>query len=154
MAFTDSAGLLRRIGKVDLAKLVVSDGSLVDTPADADIVLGLAEPLAKLNQAIDDGAAEISGYVLGHLDITDSANIAALERLNAILAFYNLYALPQNSSSENPYADYRQQALDYLTNIAKGRFHTGIEPQTPAAAVGITPSTRAKVFTADATENF
>lgn len=133
MGYTTLAQLKQRVGAEELAKLASPDGGTILSVDKAEEVLADTEVQARVQQAIEDGAAEINGYLLGHLDMSDSANIAAEERDNYVLAMHALYAKPWNSTRDNPFEGYRAQVIERLTAIMRGKQHVSVGPEQPSS---------------------
>jgi phage gp36-like protein len=132
MPYTTPAALLQRLEAGVLAGLADD----LHTPPDIDA----AQTQAVLVQAISDGATLIDSILGARVDLpeltADPSAAAALERLNATLALYELFQRRCLDAALNPLATPRALALAHLRSIARGEATLGGDaeaaPQQPA----------------------
>lgn len=110
--YTTLAQLLRRLDAGVLAGLADD----LNNPPD----IGDPETVAVIDQAITDGASLIDSYLLGRVDLSAPLTQAALERLNATLALYFLYARRYLDDAHNPLSAPRELVLEHLSAVARG----------------------------------
>jgi phage gp36-like protein len=100
---------------------------------------------AVITQAIADASAMIDSYVLGHLDMTDSDNTAAVEYHCAILALYYLHARKFASDDVNPKASLMRHTMKWLEGVRKRDLH--VQTNAPLDTMVSTTSSTTKKFT-------
>jgi phage gp36-like protein len=110
--YTTLSQLARRLDSAVLAGLADD----INSPPD----IGDPETAAVVSQAITDGASLIDSYLLGRVDLSSPLTQAALERLNATLALYFLYARRYLDDAHNPLAAAKELVLEHLSAVARG----------------------------------
>jgi phage gp36-like protein len=117
--YTTIDDLKKRLDPQVLAGLADDFGSPPD--------INSAACIAVLERAISDGAQQVDSYLLGIVDLANPATIAALERINATLALYQLYRRRYLDDRQNPLAAARDMVLSHLNAVARGteRLHDG-----------------------------
>ena len=143
-SYTNVANLLKRIDPTTLGQL--SD----DVNRAADYTTTAATAI--INQAIADASSLIDSYVLGHIDLTDSANTADLEFHCAVLALYYLHARKYLNDSENPKASQMRHTMSWLRNLREGELHT--QAGVPSSTMLTTTSSTDKKFSDDTMGGF
>lgn len=110
--YTTLSQLQRRLDATVLAGLADD----LNSPPD----IGDPETVAVIEQAITDGASLIDSYLLGRVDLGAPLTQAALERLNATLALYFLYARRYLDDAHNPLGAARELVMEHLSAVARG----------------------------------
>ncbi len=138
--YTTSAQLQKRVAPDILAQLAGGSTSAdLTSPAIA----------AAITQAIEDASMLADSYLLGHIDLTDSAQTVILEQHVAAGALYYLYQRQQCPNDANPYRGRWNDAEKWFRFVAQGRLHTA-SAATPEGMVSSTTLTKTKVFSDDA----
>ena len=89
----------------------------------------------KLTEAIDDGAAEIDGYLAGRYEVPISTAPQILVKVNRDLAIYYLYGRVKQNMPEL-WKERYENAIRLLTKVGEGKLTLGIQPPPDAAGEG------------------
>jgi len=142
-----TTGEVRSMVKDDALNVLISNNH-IDDPAERETLI-----IPIIEEAIDDAAGEIDGYLTKRYPVPLSVVPKAINKFCKDIAVYNLFSRIgiDESEREKNYLTRYQTAVRYLENVAKGMIDIGAETSTTTqrASTGFAAASSPRMFSRD-----